>query len=67
MQKRDHHSLQSIASKLHLSETTVSRALSGQAAKYRISSKTEKAVLDLAKELHYSPNQLARGLRLQKT
>jgi LacI family transcriptional regulator len=67
MRKKDSLTLKNIADKLGLSETTVSRALSGQASKYRISQETEKSVLNLAEELHFSPNQLARGLRLQKT
>jgi LacI family transcriptional regulator len=67
MRKNDSLTLKNIADRLNLSETTVSRALSGQASKYRISQETEKAVLDLAEELHFSPNQLARSLRLQKT
>jgi LacI family transcriptional regulator len=67
MRKKDSLTLKNIADRLGVSETTVSRALSGQASKYRISQETEKAVLDLAEELHFSPNQLARSLRLQKT
>jgi LacI family transcriptional regulator len=67
MRKKDTLTLKNIADRLSLSETTVSRALSGQASKYRISQETEKAVLNLAEELHFSPNELARGLRLQKT
>ncbi|MHC4759682.1 MAG: LacI family DNA-binding transcriptional regulator [Planctomycetota bacterium] len=59
--------LKSIAQKLDLSEGTVSRVLNGHAAKYRISSKTEKAVLELADELQFTPNLLARSLRLSKT
>jgi LacI family transcriptional regulator len=67
MRKKDSLTLKNIADRLGISETTVSRALSGQASKYRISQETEKEVLDLAEELHFSPNQLARSLRLQKT
>ena len=59
--------LKSIAEKLSLSESTVSRVLNGHADKYRISSKTEKAVLQLADELQFTPNRLARALRLNKT
>jgi LacI family transcriptional regulator len=67
MRKKDSLTLKNIADRIGLSETTISRALSGQAAKYRISPETEKAILALADELHFSPNQLARSLRLQKT
>jgi len=67
MRKKDSMTLKNIAEKLGFSETTVSRALSGQAAKYRISAETEDAILSLARELHFAPNQLAQSLRLQKT
>ncbi|MHC4256596.1 MAG: LacI family DNA-binding transcriptional regulator, partial [Planctomycetota bacterium] len=59
--------LKSVAQELGLSESTVSRVLNGHADKYRISSKTKKAVLRLADKLQYSPNRLARSLRLSKT
>ena len=59
--------LKYIADKLNISASTVSRVLSGQAKQYRISKKTEEAVLSEAKRLDFSPNQLARGLRLKKT
>jgi len=67
MKKKDSLTLKIISDKVGFSETTVSRVLSNQAAKYRISPETEKAILSLAEELHFSPNQLARSLRLQKT
>jgi LacI family transcriptional regulator len=67
MKKRDSYTLKKISEKTGFSETTVSRVLSNQAAKYRISTKTEKAILAVADELHFAPNQLARSLRLQKT
>jgi LacI family transcriptional regulator len=59
--------LQAIADQLGISTTTVSRALSGQAGRYRISPKTEKAVQELARSLGFVPSQLARELRLKKT
>jgi LacI family transcriptional regulator, galactose operon repressor len=59
--------LQHIAEESGLSVTTISRVLSGQAARYRISKKTETAVRKLAKEFGFVPNQLARGLRLRKS
>jgi LacI family transcriptional regulator len=62
-----HASLKRIASKLGLSVTTVSRALSGQARRYRISPATETKVKNLAREVNFVPNHLARGLRLKKT
>ena len=59
--------LQKIADQLGFSVSTVSRVLNGKAATYRISKKTEAIILKAAKELNFIPNQLARGLRLQKT
>lgn len=59
--------LQCIADKSGVSVTTISRVLSGQAARYRISKDTEATVRKLAKEFNFVPNQLARGLRLKKT
>lgn len=59
--------LQCIANKSGVSVTTISRVLSGQAVRYRISKETEAAVRKLAKEHDFVPNQLARGLRLKKT
>ena len=59
--------LEMIAEQSGLSPTTISRVLSGQARRYRISKATETAVRQLAKEHNFVPNQLARGLRLKKT
>lgn len=59
--------LNDIAKKSGLSVSTVSRVLNNQSDKYRISKETEALVLKIARELNYSPNQLARGLRLKKT
>jgi LacI family transcriptional regulator len=56
-----------IANQAGVSVSTVSRVINKQAKKYRISTKTEKLVLQSAKKLKYRPNQLARGLRLKKT
>jgi LacI family transcriptional regulator len=59
--------LKHIADQSGVSATTISRVLTGQAGRYRISKETEAAVRKLAKELDFVPNQLARGLRLKKT
>jgi LacI family transcriptional regulator len=67
MKKQDNVTLESISKHLNLSMSTVSRALNGQSEKYRISKKTTTLILEAAKEFKYEPNQLARGLRLQKT
>jgi LacI family transcriptional regulator len=59
--------LQRIADQSGLSVSTVSRVLSGQAARYRISKQTEATIRKLAKDSSFVPNQLARSLRLKKT
>lgn len=59
--------LNDIAERAGVSVSTVSRVLNDKASKYRISSSTEAAILEAAKELNYRPNQIARGLRLKKT
>jgi LacI family transcriptional regulator len=59
--------LQCIAERSGVSVTTISRVLSGQADRYRISKGTEEAVRKIAKEVNFVPNQLARSLRLKKT
>lgn len=59
--------LRSIADELGISVTTVSRALNGKSQQYRIAAETEKNVLEAANRLDFSPNLLARGLRLKAT
>ena len=59
--------LQHVAEQSGVSITTISRVLSGQANRYRISKKTEEAVLKIARECNFIPNQVARSLRLKKT
>lgn len=67
MVKKQQTTLKCIADTLGISVSTVSRVLSGQAKRYRIGKKTEGAVLSEANRLDFSPNQLARSLRLKKT
>jgi LacI family transcriptional regulator len=67
MVKKQQTTLKCIADTLSISVSTVSRVLSGQAKRYRIGKKTQEAVLSEAKRLDFSPNQLARSLRLKKT
>lgn len=59
--------LTDIAELAGVSVSTVSRVINNKAAKYRISTETESAILEAAKQLNYRPNQVARGLRLNKT
>ena len=59
--------LQRIADQSGLSVTTISRVLSGQASRYRISKQTETTIRQPGQGSSFVPNQLARGLRLRKT
>jgi LacI family transcriptional regulator len=59
--------LKFLAERLGLSVTTISRVLNGKGSHYRISKKTETLVMQEAKKLNFYPNQLARGLRTNKT
>lgn len=56
--------MRDIAEKLNVSITTVSRALNN---KIDVGEKTRKAVLELAKDLDYSPNAIASSLRKSKS
>lgn len=53
-----------IAKKAGVSKSTVSRVACGHGY---VSEQTRKKILDAMKELHYSPNQLARNMKYQKT
>jgi len=59
--------IKDIASATNLSITTVSRVLNGKAKQYRISEKSQKKILEAAKELNYIPNQTAANLKSGKT
>lgn len=50
-----------------VSESTVSRVLSGKAEQFRISKSTIEKVKAEAKRCHYTPNLLAQSLRTRKT
>ncbi|UCD53181.1 MAG: LacI family DNA-binding transcriptional regulator [Phycisphaerales bacterium] len=67
MRRGPRPTLKAIAKQLGVSVTTVSRALNGKAEIYGISKKTEEAVLRAAKKLRFSPDPVARGLRLNQT
>jgi len=56
--------LRDIATALNLSASTVSRALTDN---YQIGSETKKRVIAYAKEHHYIPNRMARGLKNGKS
>ena len=57
----------SIALRTRFSVSTVSRVLSGQAAKYRISEKTVALISREAERCNYTPSLLAKGLRTNRT
>ncbi|WP_299531079.1 LacI family DNA-binding transcriptional regulator [Ulvibacterium sp.] len=59
--------IKELAQELNMSTTTVSRVLTGQEKKYRISPKTALRVRDGARKHKFEPNQIARNLRLQET
>jgi LacI family transcriptional regulator len=59
--------LKNIAERVNVSVPTVSRVLAGKAKEFRISKETAAAIKTAAKELGYTPNYLASGLRLRKT
>ncbi|WP_372948199.1 LacI family DNA-binding transcriptional regulator [Mariniphaga sp.] len=61
------NNIKELAEKLGLSPTTVSRVLNGKSKNFRISQETSRKVLDAARKYHYSPNRIARGLKLEKT
>ncbi len=56
--------LKDIAHQLQVSASTVSRALSGDA---RVTEETRAKVKQVAQELGYRPNAIARSLRIKKT
>lgn len=56
-------SLKDVADYLGVSRTLVSAVLNGKAKQYRISEETASKVLQAAKDLQYSPNLVAKGLR----
>lgn len=55
--------LKDVASRAGVSKTLVSAVLNGKAKQHRISDKTASLVLEIAKEMQYSTNMIARGLR----
>jgi LacI family transcriptional regulator len=56
--------LRDIAKALNLSISTISKALNDS---HEIGSETKKKVLDYAKQHHYSPNRMAKGLKEGKS
>src|SRR5436190_7057420 len=59
--------LEHVAQAAGVSPSTASRALSGKARDFRISEKTEKAILQAAQGLGFQGSHAARSLRTQRT
>jgi LacI family transcriptional regulator len=59
--------LKELAHHLGLSQTTISRVLSGSAQAHRIPEETQKRVLEAAAQFNYTANTLARGLRSRQS
>jgi LacI family transcriptional regulator len=59
--------LEHVARAAGVSPSTASRALAGKARQYRISEKTEKAILVAADGLQFRASHVARSLRIQRT
>jgi DNA-binding LacI/PurR family transcriptional regulator len=62
--KNPQATIRDLANKLNISISTVSRALRNAPD---VNPETKKAVLELAKQLHYEPNRVAQSLRIKKT
>jgi len=60
-------SIKKIQQMTGFSYSTISRVLNGKAREYRISEKTNQAILQASESLNYRPNILARSLRLKRT
>lgn len=59
--------LKDIAEKAEVSISLVSFVLNGKAKHYRVADVKAKKILKIAKELNYTPNMVAKGLRSGKT
>lgn len=59
--------IKDIAEQLGVSKALVSFVLNGKSKEKRISSQMTKKVLDLAKQMNYKPNYLAKSLRTGKS
>ena len=59
--------LSDIAQKTGFSVSTVSRVLHDKSNRYKIRDETKETIRRVAQELGYTPNKIARGLRLNQT
>src|SRR5690606_15190628 len=60
-------SLKDIASKAGVSTALVSYVLNGKAQESRVRKKTAERILQVAKEMNYQPNLIAKSLRSGKS
>lgn len=60
-------SISDIAKLAGVSKTAVSIVMNGKAESHGISKATAEKIIKIARENHYSPSNLARGLRLKRT
>ncbi len=60
-------SLKLIAKELGVSVATISLVLNGKSGNGRVSKEMSQKILDKAKELNYTPNNLAQGLKMGKS
>jgi DNA-binding LacI/PurR family transcriptional regulator len=59
--------IRDVARKAGVAKSVVSTVLSGRLTTTRVSEETRQRVYDAARELHYSPNALARGLARKRS
>lgn len=59
--------MKSLAEELGISVSMVSRILNGKGKEFRISEETQRLVEEMAEKRGFMVNELARGLRLQRT
>lgn len=59
--------LKSLSHSLGISVSTISRVLNGLGEEYRISKETISLITTTANKLNYSPNNIAKGLRLKRS
>ena len=67
MNKMKKVTLKDVAEKVGVSTAAVSQALTNSSSNILVSEKTREKILDVVKELNYSPNVYARSLRTQRT
>ena len=60
-------SLKSIAKELNVSVATVSLVINGKNGNGRVSKEMSRKILDKARELNYTPNNFAQGLKIGKS